>query len=99
MMLAISLVFGCKQKIPTSEEYGFKTFYEESIGWGYDIMKNGKLLIHQPHIPAANGIKGFDSEKDAKKVAELMIEKIDEGIFPPSITLEELKELKIKIDQ
>ena len=32
---------------------------ETGDGFGYDLLSAGKTLIHQPHIPAINGMKGF----------------------------------------
>ena len=63
--------------------------------YGYDIYSNGRLLIHQPSIPCVQGDKGFSTKKDAGKVAMLAIEKINKGIMPPSLTLQELKSLGV----
>lgn len=66
-------------------------------GWGYNIYRNKKLFIHQPHIPAISGNKGFVSKTDADKIAQLVISKIHKNIIPPDISLHELDSLKIKI--
>lgn len=79
-------------------ELEVKTFYDEKVGWGYDIFMNGKQYIHQPHIPGINGIIGFTSEKDALAVAGLMMEKISNNIMPPGVSVEELKILNIIIN-
>ena len=72
-----------------------KTYKTES-GWGYDIYSNGKLLIHQPSIPALPGNNGFKIEADAQKVAKLIVNKIKRKIMPPTLTLEDLKILGIE---
>lgn len=64
--------------------------------WGYCIKKDNKTIISQTHIPSIKGINYFQSEKDAKKVGNLMLFKINNGIFPPSISKEELDSLSIK---
>ena len=69
-----------------------KTF-ERERGWGYDITIDGLIYIHQPNIPALPGDAGFKNEKDAKAVAELMVQKIRENILPPGVTVEEVKAL------
>ncbi|UII32144.1 DUF4907 domain-containing protein [Fulvivirga ulvae] len=61
--------------------------------FGYEIWLNGKRKIIQPTIPAIHGHRGFLSELSARKTAELMVNKIESGEMPPSITLEELTQL------
>jgi hypothetical protein len=65
-------------------------------GFGYDLLNGGKVTIHQPHIPAVSGTSGFSSKEDAEKVGNLMLLKIQKGIMPPTITVEELDSLGIK---
>jgi hypothetical protein len=40
---------------------------------------------------------GFKSKSDAKKVALLVMDKINKGIMPPTVTRDELKNLGIAI--
>lgn len=65
--------------------------------YGYDIFVNDRLRIHQPTIPGLPGSTGFKSKSDAKKVALFVMNKINKGIMPPTITQEELKNLGIAI--
>ena len=71
-----------------------ETFKGDS-GWGYNIFVNGKLYIHQPNIPAVNGNNGFSKEEYAVKIAQLVIEKIKNHIFPPSVCVNELDSLQV----
>ena len=71
--------------------------FEGENGWGYDIYVKGKKYIHQTTIPSVPGTSGFASKKDAKKVGELVAGKIDRNEMPPSVTPNELKDLKIKL--
>jgi len=73
--------------------YSYKTFSVQNY-WGYDIYKDKKLLIHQPNIPAIEGSRGFSSEQKAIEVANLTIKKLQSGIMPPTISIEELDSLK-----
>lgn len=66
--------------------------------YGYDVNKDSAAFIHQPIIPTIQRNRGFATEQDARKVAELMIYKIENGITPPSVTTQELDSLKIKTD-
>lgn len=63
--------------------------------WGYDILVGNKLTIHQLNIPAIPGNEGFKTKKSAQKVADLVISKMKKGEMPPSVTIEEMKKLKI----
>lgn len=65
--------------------------------FGYDIFKDGKLIIHQPSIPAAPGNNGFETKELAESVARLVIEKVSKGEMPPTVSIEELKNLGINI--
>lgn len=62
-----------------------------ATGWGYDIMINGQLYIHQPNIPAVMGNSGFSSEEKAREAGEMIVSKIRNNILPPSVTVEELE--------
>jgi hypothetical protein len=64
-------------------------------GWGYDIYMNGKRYIHQPHIPAISGNKGFATEEDARKAGGLVVHKIRNNIMPPTIDVDELDSLGV----
>ena len=57
----------------------------------YDVLADGKILIHQPSKPGLPGNEGFTTKAAAEKVATLIITKIKNGEMPPSVTLDELK--------
>ena len=65
----------------------------ESINgtWGYDILNEEKTIIHQTSIPGKSGTEGFKTKEQAIRVANAIIEKINKGIKPPSISPEEMK--------
>ena len=75
----------------------FNNTSEHPSGYGYDILMDGRLYIHQTNIPAIPGNKGFTSEDDALKTGELMAFKIRNNIMPPSITIEELDSLGVNM--
>jgi hypothetical protein len=78
-----------------ASNYRFVTLFDVQIGWGYDIFLNDVLKIHQPHIPVVQGIQGFKSAYDAELVAKKVIEKLDAGIMPPTLSEQELRELGV----
>ncbi|MEP6795191.1 MAG: DUF4907 domain-containing protein [Saprospiraceae bacterium] len=67
--------------------------------FGYNIFIDGKIYIEQQTIPAVAGNHGFATKEDAEKIALLAIEKLKRGEVPPSITVEELKEKQITINE
>jgi len=76
-------------------EYTSKTIFSPEFGWGYQILNLGDLYINQPHIPSIPGNNGFDSEEKAKKTADFVIYKLNNGIVPPTVSPEELDSLGV----
>ena len=74
-----------------------KTFSNEADlkGFGYDIYLNKKLYVHQPHVPAVAGSKGFSTPENAKKTGEFVAYKIRNNIMPPSVSPKELDSLGV----
>ena len=70
-----------------------KTFHTD-IGWGYDIYTNDTLFIHQEFIPAIEGRKGFQTEAEAKQVANLSLERMKHRKLP-MILIKDLDSLHI----
>lgn len=79
----------------------YKIISSANHTYGYDIYANDKLLIHQPSMPGIPGNEGFPTEESAKKIAEIVIDKIKKGEMPPTVSKEELIELKApqKVDK
>ncbi len=82
--------------LPTKTNlYTYKTTFSPDLGWGYQIFNNGAIYINQPHIPAIPGKKGFSDEDKAIKTAQFIINKLENNIFPPTISVKELDSLKV----
>ncbi len=64
-------------------------------GFGYNIFLFKGLYVHQPHIPAINGNRGFSSAADAEKTGGLTAYKIRNNIMPPSLSVKELDSLGV----
>ena len=67
----------------------------EEKTYGYDVYADGNLYIHQNTIPGIGGTKGFVDTTSAGEIARLVIQKINQGELPPTISPEELKRKKI----
>lgn len=63
--------------------------------YGYDILSDGRLLIHQTNLPGRPGNEGCRTREQAGRLAQLVITKIQRGEMPPTITQDELKTLEI----
>ena len=65
-------------------------------GWGYEVLIDHKIYISQKCIPVIDGNQAFQTKNDALKVGELLVRKLKNKLTP-TITREELINLKIKI--
>ena len=63
-------------------------------GWGYEILVDHKIFIHQEYIPSVAGKNAFLTKEDAMKTAGLVIEKLVKG-EQPAITKNDLTALKV----
>lgn len=68
--------------------------FKTGNGWGYDIMVDKKIFIHQETIPAIAGNRSFSSQHDAVKTGNLVVKKLVGGKFP-SVTSEEITALGV----
>ncbi|MEJ5302163.1 MAG: DUF4907 domain-containing protein [Bacteroidales bacterium] len=102
IMLIVFLCLGCgRQGVSTphnvqnmADSIMPKVFRIEG-GWGYEISKNGRTIIHQPFIPAIEGKIPFVDSLQALATAKLVILKIRKNIIPPAINQYELDSLGI----
>lgn len=69
--------------------------FMENKQWGYDIILNDKLYIHQPNIPSVSGNDGFKTKEDAIKTGEFVAYEIRNHILPPTVTPEQLDSLGV----
>ncbi|MEW7291306.1 DUF4907 domain-containing protein [Aquimarina sp. 2304DJ70-9] len=51
-------------------------------GWYYEIYKGNSILIKQENIPGTSGKQFFVSNTDAKKIALLVVNKLERKILP-----------------
>jgi hypothetical protein len=66
--------------------------FRSDHGWGYDILIDNKVYIHQPFMPAVEGQVPFSNKQSARKTARLVIKKI-RNHKSPSVTKEELQSI------
>ncbi len=63
-------------------------------GWGYDVLVDKKVFIHQDCIPAISSFKKFCTKEDALAIGGRVVEKLKKG-DKPAISLQELRQLHI----
>jgi len=68
---------------------------ENASGWGYEVWQDGAMVIKQEHIPAVQGIRSFSSQEQAQKAADIIKTKLEQGIFPPTMSMEELQSIGV----
>ena len=70
--------------------------FKSDDGWGYDILINNKIHIHQTMIPAVNGIFTFKTQEDALKTAAFVVElMLERNNDMPNVSIEQLDSLGV----
>ena len=87
-------------QFPSAGSFANSTFTYKVINapektFGYDIYADNRLMIHQSSAPGLPGNQGFKTKADAEKVAQLVISKIKKGEMPPTVTKEDMQQLKV----
>lgn len=67
-------------------------------GWGYDILKDKKLLIHQNIIPGLSGKRVFRSKEDAVAVGKVVYDRMLAG-QTPTVTEKEMRDMHVYIPE
>jgi hypothetical protein len=62
-------------------------------GWGYDILVDDSVFIHQESIPAIGNRKGFPEKEQAEKAARLVLKKLENNEGLPTLSRFELEEI------
>jgi hypothetical protein len=74
-----------------NHHYTVDVFTSEQ-GWGYNILFNNKLIIHQPFMPAVKGHISFGDKYTAKEAGLLVVNKL-QNKHSPEITTDELNSI------
>ena len=74
--------------------YTYRLFIAPNKLYGYDILRNGKTIFHQPALqePAGDKEAAITKKWQADKAVALAIEKIKKGI-PPQLTREDIMQI------
>ena len=85
------------KKETNNYQLSYKIITNSDYSFGYDILDHNHTLVHQPNIPGLSGNNGFKVKTDAEKIAKLVMYKIQHNLMPPSVTINEIDSLKIKL--
>jgi hypothetical protein len=80
---------------PVAKAYHYQVFKAANNSFGYDIFSGAKKIIHQENIPGQPGNNGFTTSTAATKVASLVVSKLQKNIWPPVVSTDELKQLRV----
>ena len=72
----------------------YQVFENKNKTYGYKILRDGKPMINQESMPAVPGNNGFPKKHQAEKMAILVIQKINQGIMPPTVSVAEVDSIK-----
>ncbi len=78
-----------------NSKFTYKIIPAANNTWCYDIIADGRMMIHQPSVPGLPGNEGFKTKAAAQKVADLVIQKIKKGEMPPSVTKEDMQKIGV----
>lgn len=84
--------------VPTKSEWSYKVTSISEGNWGYQLFQNETMIINQTSIPSVPGVSGFDTEEKAERTAKHILNKVENGIFPPTVDKEELENLGVLRD-
>jgi hypothetical protein len=70
--------------------YTSNVYYLEDVGWCYQVFRGPKMILNQKHVPAVQGIKGFETKDKAEIAVNFIMERVLAGNERPSVTPEEL---------
>ena len=76
-----------------NQNLAYEILHNSDGSYGYKILKGEKPMIIQEVVPGAQGVSGFTTRVHAEQVALLVIKKINNGDFPPTINEFELDSL------
>jgi len=81
LVIAASIPLVYKKTLEPRPNVFYHSFHGDH-GWGYDIIMNDKLVIHQQYVPALNVKQQFPTREQAEAAAQLVVFKLKNNKFP-----------------
>lgn len=95
----VLIYIGYRQRVKWKKEHVLVELrpIQTPKGWGYDILADGRVYIHQPMIPAIQGQYTFRTKEDALAVGQKVVDRIKKGEMP-MVTAQEVLDLGVVPD-
>lgn len=71
-------------------KYSYKVYLLPEVGWCYQVFRGTKMIINQKHIPAVQGVLGFETKEQAELAVQFIMIQIRAGNEQPAVTPHEL---------
>ncbi|MCG2613884.1 DUF4907 domain-containing protein [Terrimonas sp. NA20] len=81
-----------RQPVKEAARYSAEVFSVWN-GWGYDILVDDSVIIHQESIPSIGRGIPFPEKKQAQQAANLVLEKLSNSDDLPTLTKDEVAEI------
>lgn len=91
ILFFLTTTISCKND---DNSFKIKIINHNNTAYGYQIIKDKRIVINQPYIPAVSGTQFFKDSLQAKKTANLVIKKLGKYKFP-TVNTGELDSMKI----
>ena len=79
----------------TVSSFDIRIYAVGNSGYGYAVYQGERRLIDQPNIPGVPGRSPFRSREEARRTAQLVNLKLQAGLFPPAVSMQELDSLQV----
>lgn len=84
-----------KSSVLAPSNWSYKVTSISENNWGYQLFDGSKMVINQTSIPSVQGIDGFDTREKAERTAKFIVQKLERGVFPPTVDKKELDSLGV----
>ena len=98
ILIALAGGYWLRQK--KEKEYVFVELraFPTPSGWGYDILQDKQVYIHQDIIPVIGGKRSFQTKEQALAIGRRVLDRLNKKQLP-DVTLQDLKEEGIDTNQ
>lgn len=79
LLLLLTVGLACYRTMNSTARYHLEVMKLGENGYGYRIHEGERTIIVQPFIPVIAGKKPFRAEQDARRVGNLVLERIKAG--------------------
>lgn len=79
LVLLLTAGFICYRNMTSADRYHLEVMKLGENGYGYKIYEGERTIIVQPFIPVIAGKRTFRAEQDARRVGNLVLERIEAG--------------------